>query len=101
MTVQKTTLLISALASWCAQAIYTVSPIDLIPDIIPILGLADDLIGFLLVLSFTAYTVYRISTKPRPHKDTDSVSRSAGTSQATNATLLEYEPLTLDEIKAL
>ena len=41
MTVQKTTLLISALASWCAQAIYTVSPIDLIPDIIPILGLAD------------------------------------------------------------
>lgn len=99
MTVQKTTLLISALASWCAQAIYTVSPIDLIPDIIPILGLADDLIGFLLVLGFTAYTVYRISTKARPHKG--SGSRETGGSEATNTSLIDYEPLTLEEIKAL
>ena len=97
MTVQKTTLLISALASWFAQAIYTVSPIDLIPDIIAILGLADDLFGFALVLAFTAYTVYRLSTRAKPQQAAPSVSRAKeGTS-----TVLDYEPLTLDEIKAL
>ena len=60
MTLQKTTLLISALATWCAQAIYTVSPIDLIPDIIPILGLVDDMFGFFLCLWL--YFVHDIPT---------------------------------------
>ena len=100
MTLQKTTLLISALATWCAQALYTVSPIDLIPDIIPILGLADDLFGFLLVLCFTGYTVYRLTRKERT-TEPGSAKKKQQRPVHHKTPHIEYEPLTLDEIKAL
>ena len=53
-------IILPAAAAWAAQALYTVSPIDLIPDIIPILGLADDFFGLVLVVAFTGFTLYRL-----------------------------------------
>lgn len=45
---------------WLFQMLYTVSPIDLIPDIIPFLGWMDDGLLFLLTLGFTAFTMHRM-----------------------------------------
>ena len=59
MGIQKTGLAISTMAAWFTQAAYAVSPIDLIPDFIPILGMVDDIFGFVLLAMFTAYAVYR------------------------------------------
>ena len=42
---------------WVMQALYTASPIDLIPDLSPILGWADDGLGFVAVTLFTIWTV--------------------------------------------
>ena len=97
MTLQKTTLLISALATWCAQALYTVSPIDLIPDIIPILGLADDAFGFVLVLCFTGYTVYRLTKLPKTRDDGPAGKKTRQPAKPAS----QYEPLSLEEIKAM
>ena len=59
MKATKTGIALSTMAAWFTEAAYAVSPIDLIPDIIPVLGLLDDFFGFLLVLAFTGYAVYR------------------------------------------
>ena len=98
MTLQKTTLLISALATWCAQAIYTVSPIDLIPDIIPILGLVDDMFGFFLVLGFTGYTIYRLTKRTEGPAPGEPKPQSAKSRTKQD---LDYRPLSLEEIKAM
>ncbi len=45
---------------WGMTALYTASPIDLIPDLIPLLGWADDGAGWLATLTFTAYTLWKI-----------------------------------------
>lgn len=50
---------------WLAVAVlaYALSPIDLIPDAVPVLGLVDDLIlvplGIALVMKFTPYEIRR------------------------------------------
>ncbi len=49
-------LVLANLALWVLQALYTLSPIDLLPDFIPVIGLLDDLLGFGLVIAFTVYT---------------------------------------------
>lgn len=90
-------------------ALYTVSPIDLIPDVIPLLGWADDGAGWLGTFAFTLYTAYRIhragglkalraeggpapvaaqpKAKPAPSKPKSAIDA--------------YEPMSYDEIRAL
>ncbi len=50
-------LISSNILLWVFQGMYVVSPIDLIPDIIPVIGYVDDLLGVLIVFAFTLYTV--------------------------------------------
>lgn len=66
------------------QLLYLVSPIDLIPDVLLLVGLMDDLLvlggGFLLIgwVWWRALHVPRVIAEP-----------------------VAYEPLTMDEIRAL
>ena len=56
-------LLLTTVGACFASAAYTVSPIDLIPDIVPVLGQLDDLFGMFLVGLFTIYSLWRWKTK--------------------------------------
>lgn len=60
---KKPALLLTTVAAWFGTAAYTVSPIDLIPDILPVLGQLDDLFGLFLVGMFTVYSIWRWKTK--------------------------------------
>lgn len=60
---KKSALLLTTVAAWFTSAAYTVSPIDLIPDIVPILGQLDDVFGMFVVGLFTIYTVWRWKTQ--------------------------------------
>jgi uncharacterized membrane protein YkvA (DUF1232 family) len=53
-------LVLANVAMWLAQGLYTVSPIDLVPDFIPILGWMDDFLLFGLAVAFTIYTIEEI-----------------------------------------
>jgi hypothetical protein len=60
MSTKNTGLMLATIAAWFTEAAYAISPIDLVPDILPVVGLLDDLFGLILVLAFTAYTIHRI-----------------------------------------
>ena len=60
---KKPPLLLTTVAAWFSTAAYTVSPIDLIPDILPVLGQLDDLFGIFVVGLFTIYSIWRWKTK--------------------------------------
>lgn len=60
---KKSALLLTTVASWFVATAYMVSPIDLIPDILPVLGQLDDLFGLFLVGMFTIYSFWRWKTK--------------------------------------
>lgn len=60
---KKSALLLTTVAAWFGSAAYTVSPIDLIPDIVPVLGQLDDLFGIVVVALFTIYAIWRHKTQ--------------------------------------
>ena len=60
---KKSALLLTTVAAWFGSAAYAVSPIDLIPDIVPVLGQLDDLFGIVVVALFTIYTIWRHKTQ--------------------------------------
>ena len=60
---KKSALLLTTVAAWFTSAAYTVSPIDLIPDIVPILGQLDDIFGIFVVGLFTIYAIWRWKTQ--------------------------------------
>jgi hypothetical protein len=70
---------------WMVQLAYFLSPIDFIPDFIPVFGFADDILGLLVSFLVTGVSVWRaIPDGPR--------AISAGD---------VYEPLTDDELELL
>ena len=60
---KKSALLLTTVAAWFTGAAYVASPIDLIPDILPVLGQLDDLFGLFLIGLFTIYSFWRWKTK--------------------------------------
>lgn len=88
---------------WLFQMLYTVSPIDLIPDIIPLLGWMDDGLLFLLTVGFTAFTMHRMykaGTNPLDLLGTLVGSKKPAI-DATAATDAVYEPLDPIELQRL
>jgi uncharacterized membrane protein YkvA (DUF1232 family) len=69
---------------WALQLIYLVSPIDILPDFLPFVGFADDLVGVLAGMGLTAWTVWRELSGPKALPEPES-----------------YRPLTADEIDHL
>ncbi len=51
-------LLLSALA-WVASTLYAVSPADLIPDVLPLIGWADDAFTLCMAAVITLYSARR------------------------------------------
>jgi uncharacterized membrane protein YkvA (DUF1232 family) len=60
---KKSAILLTTVAAWFTSAAYTLSPVDLIPDIIPVLGQMDDIFGLLVVAAFTIYSIWRWKTQ--------------------------------------
>jgi uncharacterized membrane protein YkvA (DUF1232 family) len=86
-------LVLLTLAAWVLHVLYTLSPIDLLPDFIPVLGWVDDAFATLVAALLTAYTgrqVWRDSNAVPPERRL--VDRS---------TVPSYPPLSLEEIEAL
>jgi len=44
---------------WLFQILYLLSPVDLVPDFVPVFGFADDVLGILAGIGISAYTLYR------------------------------------------
>lgn len=96
-------LLSANAAMWLFQMLYTVSPIDLIPDIIPFLGWMDDGLLFLVTLGFTAFTMHRMyKSGANPLEMLTSMMGARGKSiDATTTTDAVYEPLDPIELQRL
>jgi len=105
-------LVIGNILMWLFDGAYTVSPIDLVPDVVPLLGFADDLLGFLIAIAFTIYTVRTLRQKGVKGLMPSGSDRKALTSQSTEdtPTIVDvkisgdnagYDPVPVDKIKSL
>ena len=100
---------------WVIQVLYLVSPIDLVPDIVPVFGFGDDLLGLLSGLVVTGIGVYKAfgdrlalrGADPHGVLDDTVIETTAEPAPkgfegyAPRSGHDEYEPLTPDELKAL
>lgn len=117
-------LLVRALAAaWAAQLVYLVSPLDVLPDFIPLLGQLDDLLLFASVVAFTVYVVRKLradvgfsglapeALRPRSIVEpaveiaSEAMPRDPAeadlSGQGDPMGIEGYRPLSLDEIRAL
>jgi len=79
------------------QLVYLVSPVDLIPDIFPIIGWLDDGLGLLTAATVTGYGVWKL----RRHPALPEVSPALAASPARGPEPAAYEPLSAEEIRGL
>jgi len=93
---------------WAVNMLYTASPIDLLPDFIPLLGWADDGAGWVATLTFTAYTLYRIhkagGLKQLRAEGPPAVMKQAAQKNASAARASDipgYEPMSYEELRSL
>ena len=99
---KKSRLISANLILWAMTALYTISPIDLIPDFIPILGWADDGAGWLATLTFTAYTLWQIRSGGGLGALRKEGLPKTLTPEAKPASGIQgYEPMSYEELKAL
>lgn len=79
---------------WLLQVVYMLSPIDLIPDIVPLVGWSDDLFAFGFTMLFTLNTLNRLYERGR--------SLSHGPAPVRRDVIdATYEPVSVDRIRAM
>jgi uncharacterized membrane protein YkvA (DUF1232 family) len=105
---RKKVLIAGNIVMWVLQGLYTVSPIDLIPDILPLLGWVDDLFGLMVTVAFTVYTVsilYKHGAKAllpnRSKENTADKTIDMAPTETESGEITGYEPLSIEEIRAL
>lgn len=76
------------------QLLYLVSPIDLIPDVLPVVGWVDDLLGILGAATVTAYGAWRVWRHPAVEAR---VHDAIAAPQA--AAPVDYEPVSAGELE--
>lgn len=95
-------LVLANVVMWGVTALYTVSPIDLIPDLIPLLGWTDDGAGWLATLTFTAYTLWKIRKNGGlAVLRAEGLPEGAPIKAKAPPGIPGYEPMSYEELKAL
>jgi len=107
---RKKVLIAGNIVMWVLQGLYTVSPIDLIPDILPLVGWVDDLFGLMVTVAFTVYTLsvlYKHGARALlPDRSGQAPAEKASPIDMVPAETAEggiagYEPMSIEEIRAL
>ena len=106
---RKKVLIAGNIVMWVLQGLYTVSPIDLIPDILPLVGWVDDLFGLMVTVAFTVYTLsvlYKHGAKALlPDRSTQQPAQKTTIDlapvESESGGIPGYEPLSIEEIRAL
>ena len=64
---QRLVLVALTATAWVAWGLYAIMPIDLVPDVFPLIGWLDDLLGLSSVIGLTAATARQLlDTVPAP-----------------------------------
>ena len=108
-------LVVSNLFMWLFSGAYVVSPVDLITDLVPLLGWTDDLLTIAIAIGFTIYTVRTLRSQglrafvPGAQPVADLERPQITTSKVDDTpTIVDmkvdkegYEPISPDKIKSL
>jgi uncharacterized membrane protein YkvA (DUF1232 family) len=86
-------ILLMTAVMWILETLYLASPIDLIPDLIPILGQLDDALSLLVVVGLTVFAVQRMRRK-HTSDDPDAPDVLPARATVIDASVVE-EPLTV------
>ncbi len=116
----KRMLVLSAGGMWIAQILYVLSPIDLVPDLVPVLGWLDDVVAIGATGLFTAWVYRQVSGRegfsdlvpealrprsvPEPTLDEPPIPdphEAAVDGSGDDLGIDGYRPLSNDELKAL
>jgi len=75
------------------QLLYLVSPIDLIPDVLPVIGWVDDFLGLATAATVTGYGVWKLRKHPALPQAVPQL-KPAAEPEA-------YEPMSAEEIRGM
>lgn len=90
------------LLAWLVQLLYTASPIDIVPDVVPVLGWLDDAGLFVVVLAFTMWTLILAWRNRDALRDTVQTLEQRGQVLAAKERRIdaEYTPVSAEELES-
>lgn len=90
------------LAAWLVQLLYTLSPVDIVPDVVPVLGWMDDASLLLVVLAFTAWSVYTgWRHRGAVRAAVENLEQRGAELRRSQVVDVEYAPVTAEELNRL